>query len=172
MSVQLAARSSLIALVTVVIPAVWVWADPPAANDAIRVTIVAITASDKHNNVDPRLKSLAHEVRKQHDQALTGYKLGETVSKPVAVGQKENFKLVDEQSADITVLQKDDTSQRIRLAVKAPLVGEITYSTCYDKFFPIITRYRTNANQERLIVAIMVRQAGKDAKEVKEPKTR
>jgi hypothetical protein len=171
MSAQLAARSSLIALVAVVIPAVWVWADPPAANDAIRVTIVAITASDKHNTVDPRLKNLAHEVRKQHDQALTGYKLGETVSKPVAVGQKENFKLVDDASADITVLQKDDTNNRIRLAVKAPLVGEITYSTCYDKFFPIITRYQTRSDRERLIVAIMVRQA-KDGKEVKEPKTR
>jgi hypothetical protein len=172
MTVQLAARSSLIALVAVAIPAVWVWADPPAANDAIRVTIVAITASDKHNNVDPRLKNLAHEVRKQHDQALTGYKLGETVSKPVAVGQKENFKLVDDQSADITLLQKDDTNQRIRLAVKAPLVGEITYSTCYDKFFPIITRYKTLTDRERLIVAIMVRQSGKDGKDMKEPKTR
>ena len=172
MTVQLAARSSLIALVAVAIPAVWVWADPPAANDAIRVTIVAITASDKHSTVDHRLQNLAHEVRKQHDQALTGYKLGETVSKPVAVGQKENFKLVDDASADITVLQKDDSNQRIRLAVKAPLVGEITYSTCYDKFFPIITRYKTRTDQERLIVAIMVRQSGKDGKDVKEPKTR
>ncbi|HTK77699.1 MAG TPA: hypothetical protein VL371_20705 [Gemmataceae bacterium] len=172
MSAQLAARGSLLALVAVVIPAVWVWADPPAANDAIRVTIVAITASDKHTNIDPRLKNLAREVRKQHDQALTGYKLGETVSKPVAVGQKENFKLVDDASADITVLQKDDTNQRIRLAVKLPFVGEITYSTCYEKFFPIITRYTTRTNQERLIVAIMVRQSGKDGKDAKEPKTR
>jgi len=167
MRAQFAARSSLIAFVAVVISGVWVWADPPAANDAIRVTIVAITASDKHSNVDPRLKNLAREVRKQHDQALTGYKLGETVSKPVGVGQKENFKLVDEQSADITVLQKDDTNQRIRLAVKAPLVGEITYSTCYDKFFPILTRYTTRTDRERLIVAIMVRQPGKEAKDVK-----
>jgi hypothetical protein len=170
MSAQLAARSSLVALMAVVIPAVWVWADPPAAGDGIRVTIVAITASNKHDKVDPRLKSLASEVRKQHDPALTGYKLGETVSKPVAVGQKENFKLVDDASADITVLQKDDSNQRIRLAVKAPLVGEITYSTCYDKFFPIITRYETRTDRERLIVAIMVRQAGKD--DGKEPKTR
>jgi len=172
MSAHFAARSSLIALVGVVIPAVWVWADPPAAGDGIRVTIVAITASDKHRDVDPKLKQLAREVQKQHDPALTGYKLGETVSKPVAVGQKENFKLVDDASADITVLQKDDSNQRIRLAVKAPLVGEITYSTCYDKFFPIITRYTTRADRERLIVAIMVRQTAKDGKDAKEPKTR
>jgi hypothetical protein len=74
----------------------------------------------------------------------------------------ENFPLVEDASADITVLQDD--KQRVRLAVKAPLVGEITYQTCYDKFFPIVTRYLTTKDRERLIVAIMVTSATKDAK--------
>src|SRR5207237_4954667 len=145
MSANVAARGSLLALVAVLIPAVCLWADPPdrTANDGLRVTIVAITASDKHRDVNPKLKQIAREVQK-HDAALTGFRAGETICKQVGVGQKENFQLkVDEASADITVLQKDDSNQRIRLAVKAPLVGEITYSTCYDKFFPILTRYVT-----------------------------
>ena len=47
-------------------------------------------------------------------------------------------------------------ANRVRLAVKAPLAGEITYTTCCSKFFPIMTRYLTKDN-ERLIIAIMVK---------------
>ena len=170
MSAAFAARASLLTLVGLFIPAVCFSADPPdrTVNDGIKVTIVAITASDKHENVHSKLNEIAKEVRKREPN-LKGYQLSETACKPVAVGQKENFKLVDDQSADVTVLQKDDSNQRIRLAVKAPLVGEITYSTCYDKYFPIVTRYQTKTDRDRLIIAIMVKQAGKD-KDVKEGK--
>jgi len=169
MRTALLSRASLLALVAVFIPAVWLWADPPDRGDNIRVTIVPILASDKHRDVDPKLKEIAKEVQKR-DAALTGFRLAPARAKPVAVGQKENFALVDDASADVTVLQKDDTQQRIRLAVKAPQVGEITYSTCYDKYFPILTRIATKDGQ-RLVLAIMVRQAGKDHRD-KEPKTR
>jgi hypothetical protein len=175
MSAKLAARGSLLALVAVFIPAVWLFADPPdrTASDSVRVTIVAITASDKHQDVNPKLKELAKEVRKREQLGgLTGFRVERNNCKPVTVGQTEKFDLVDDQSVGVTVLQKDDSNQRVRLAVKPPFVGEITYSTVYDKFFPIVTRYLTAKDRERLIVAIMVRQAGKDAKEGKEPKTR
>jgi hypothetical protein len=126
--------------------------------DDVSVTIVAITASDRHGDVNARLKEIAAEVRKR-EAKLTGYKLGQTTCKSVNVGQKEKFPLVDGETADVTVLRMDDSRQRIQLAVKTPQVGEITYSTCYKKFFPIVTRYLTQNDRERLIVAIMVKPA-------------
>jgi hypothetical protein len=127
----------------------------------VQVTIVAIKASDRNQDIHPKLEEIAREVKKR-DASLTGYKLERTTSKGVNVGQKESFALVDGATADITVLQKDDSKQRVRLALKAPLVGEITYSTCYDKFFPIVTRFLTTNDRERLIVAVMVKQPAKD----------
>ena len=48
-----------------------------------------------------------------------------------------------------------DSKNRVGLTVKAPLQGEIQYTTCCGKFFPIVTRYQTK-NKELLIVAIRV----------------
>jgi hypothetical protein len=85
---------------------------------------------------------------------LTGFRLVDSEIRPVNVGQKESFKLVGDAVADVTVLGKDDAKKRIRLTVKPPLMGEITYGISYDKFFPIVTR--TLSNNERLIIAVMV----------------
>jgi len=41
------------------------------------------------------------------------------------------------------------------MTIKPPTLGEITYSTTCEKFFPIVTRYVTK-DKERLIIAIMV----------------
>jgi hypothetical protein len=153
-------RASLLALVGLLAASAGGAADPP---DGLRVTIAAITASDRHTSVHPKLTEIAKAVQTvKETAALTGYRLERTTCKPVTVGRMENFPLVEDASADITVLQDD--KQRVRLAVKAPLVGEITYQTCYDKFFPIVTRYLTTKDRERLIVAIMVTSATKDAK--------
>jgi hypothetical protein len=135
----------------------------PRAED-VRVTIVAITAGNQSHDVNPpKLREIAREVQR-YDGGLTGFKLAQTTSKALNVGQHESFKLVDDTTADITVLQKDESQQRVRLAVKLPLVGEITYSTCYDKFFPVVTRYLTKNERERLIVAIMVKPVAKEKK--------
>src|SRR5207253_2939842 len=115
--------------------------------DDVRVTIVAITASSQHQDVSPKLRDFAREVQKR-EPSLSGYRLGQTESRSLNFGQKESFRLVDDATTDITLLAKDDSRQRVRLAVKAPLVGEITYLTCYDKFFPIVTRYLTKNDRE------------------------
>jgi len=133
----------------------------PAQSDDVRVTIAAIMASSQHQTVDPKLRDFAREVQKR-EPSLSGYKVGQTDSRSLPVGQKESFKVVDDATTDITVLGKDDTGERVRLAVKAPLVGEITYLTCYGKFVPIVTRYLTKNDRERLIVAVMVKPAAKD----------
>jgi hypothetical protein len=128
-------------------------ADHAARADDAKVTIVAIMASANHQDVDPKLQQIAAEVKK-HEQSLTGFKILNSQFKSVNVGQKEKFDLINDQSADVTVVAKHEGNKRIRLTVKPPTVGEITYSICYDKFFPIVTRYMS-AN-ERLIIAIMV----------------
>jgi hypothetical protein len=145
-------RTVLAAVIAVVL----VGADRSSTRaDDAKVTIVTILASASHQEVDPKLQQIAAEVKK-HEQSLTGFKIHNSQFKSVNVGQKEKFDLINDQSADVTVISKMDEKKRINLAVKPPTVGEITYSICYDKFFPIVTRY-VNAN-ERLIIAIMVQQ--------------
>ena len=48
-----------------------------------------------------------------------------------------------------------DSKNRVGLTMKAPLQGEIQYTTCCGKFFPIVTRYQTK-DKEVLILAIRV----------------
>ena len=76
-----------------------------AQADDARVTIVTILASTNHHEIDPKLNQIAAEVKK-HDQSLTGFKLHNSQWKSVNVGQKEKFDLINDQSADVTVLDR------------------------------------------------------------------
>ncbi len=141
-----------------------------AAAQDVRVTVLTILASD-HNppNDDPRLKELAKEVRK-HEPHLTSFRVGSQACKPVTVGQKEAVELIpNKASADVKVLARDDSKKRVTIEVKPPLVGAITYSTVYDKFFPIVTRAVVDG--ERLIIAVMVRPAADKAAKPAGPTT-
>lgn len=132
---------------------------PPA--DERHVTVVAVLATENNKQVDPRVKEIAGEVQKL-EPGLTGFRLVRTTSKPLTLGKRDTFPLVDNET--LTVLlqptEAKEGQERIRLTVKAPLAGEITYSCCTSKYFPIMTRYLTKDN-ERLIVAIMVKPAKK-----------
>ncbi|MBL8799364.1 MAG: hypothetical protein JNM56_36110 [Planctomycetia bacterium] len=135
-------------------------AAPRAAAQDRSVTVIAILATDKNNRVDDKLKSIADEVKKV-EPTLTGFRIAHQSSKALNVGQREVFALVDREEASVTLVEvcpKDDN--RYRLTVKAPMVGEITYSCCCSKFFPILTRYQTK-NGERLILAVMVKPSKK-----------
>lgn len=132
----------------------------PVRADERNITVVAVLATDRNTTIDPKVQGIAEEVKKL-EPSLTGFKLVRTTNKPVGVGRKESFPLVDAEMLAVQLLQieppkEKDKDERIRLAVKAPLTGEITYSTCCGKFFPILTRYLTKDN-ERLIVAVMVK---------------
>jgi hypothetical protein len=123
-----------------------------------QITVVAVLATDKNTQVDPRVKSIAEEVQKI-EPGLTGFRVARTTSKGIAVGARETFPLVDNEVLAVVIQQagggkEKEKDDRVRLAVKAPLAGEITYTTCCSKFFPIMTRYLTKDN-ERLIIAIM-----------------
>lgn len=119
----------------------------------VQVTVLAILACEKSDKVDPKLKEIAERVQKQEPK-LTGFRLGQTTSTVVAVGSEDMFPLVEEQTAKVTV-QAGAKKEKVRLTVKAPKLGQLTYTTCCDKYFPIVTGYLTQ-NKERLILAIMV----------------
>jgi len=130
-------------------------ADPLRAQER-SVTVVAILATDKNATIEAKVKPIAEEVKKL-EPALTGFRLVRTTSKTLTLGKKDQFPLVDDETASV-LLQDAMANNRIRVTVKAPKQGEITYDCCCSKFFPIMTRYQTK-DGERLILAIMVKPA-------------
>ncbi len=130
----------------------------PLRAEEFEITVVAILASDRHKVIDPKLKPIAEEIRKK-ELTLTGWKIARQSKETLQLNQKHAFKLVDEISADVTVLAREDKDKekKVRINVKAPHAGEITYSTVPDKFFPILTRYQTDKDKERLVYAVMVK---------------
>lgn len=130
---------------------------PAQADDAVRVTVMAILATDRNKEVDEDLTDIADRVQKAEPK-LTGFRKGRTTALPVGVGGKGTFSLVEEESA--TVMVDAILKEKAKMTVKPPTLGAVTYTTAYDKFFPIVTRYETK-NKDRLIVAIMVEGKGK-----------
>jgi hypothetical protein len=131
-----------------------------AAAEEVKVTVLAIFATDKNSTIDADLKEIAERVQKQEPK-LTGFRQGRQSSKSVAVGDgsKESFALAEDQVVTVSV-EAVMKKEKIRMTIKPPTLGEITYSTTCEKFFPIVTRYVTK-DKERLIIAIMVEQCKK-----------
>jgi hypothetical protein len=129
-------------------------ANQARAEEEVRVTVVTILASDRDKEVDKRLTCIAREVQKE-EPALTSFRYVSKKCKSVTVGNKETYDLVEEQTACVVVKQAADKEDRVCLKIKAPQLGEITYTAACGKYFPIITRYQTK-NGERLILAVMV----------------
>jgi hypothetical protein len=136
-------------------------AAPSVRAEERNVTVIAVMATDRNKHVDPRVQGIAEEVQKL-EPGLTGFRVARTTSKAVTFGKRDTFPLVDNEVLGVLLQQAEgkDGQDRARLTVKAPLAGDITYSCCSGKFFPILTRYLTKDN-ERLIVAIMVKPAKK-----------
>lgn len=136
----------------------------PGRADDFEVTVVAILASDRHKEIEPKLKPLAEEIRKK-DQSLTGWRIARQSKETLHLNEKHSFKLVDDLSAEVTVLAREekDKDKRVRIDVKAPHSGEVVYSTIPDKFFPVLTKYQTDKEKEHLVYAVMVKLVpGKD----------
>ncbi len=130
--------------------------DQPAGQPPkkVKVTVVVILASTGKEEVDPRLKWIAQEVRKRNPK-LGCFKVKSINCQSLAVDEKAIFNLIDEKTARVIVKRPANKDNRVELAVKAPDQGEIVYQTVCGKFLPIITRYRTKT-RERLILAVRV----------------
>ena len=77
-----------------------------------------------------RSEQAAQEIRAAQERKVTMHKLADEFE--AVVGKKD--------------------AQKIRMTVKPPMVGQITYTTCCEKFFPIVTRHVTK-EKDRLITA-------------------
>ena len=120
----------------------------------VKVTVVEILANDRDDEVDPRLKCVAEEVRKLNPQ-LKGFKLMSMASRSLRADEKTEFSLVEGQVAQVVIRQLADEHNKVSLAITPPRQGEIVYRATCGKFLPIVTRFMTRDN-ERLILAVRV----------------
>jgi hypothetical protein len=121
----------------------------------MKVTVVTILASDQHEKVDAKLKDIATAVTKR-EPTLTGFRLERSTCKKIQTGEKLTFPLPEDNSVNVTLNAPKEKETRPSLTVKPPSVGEISYSCCTGKYFPIVTRYVTK-ERERLIIAVMIK---------------
>ena len=118
--------------------------DKPLNKGEVRVSVVAILASQTCTEIDWRLQCIAREVQKVHPELkLKGFRLAKMTCKPVPVRGSETFELAVDQTAAITVLRPANKENKVQLKVTPPTLGEITYTVTCGKFFPIVTNYQT-----------------------------
>ncbi len=127
---------------------------PAACSQEIHVSLAVILASTTDKHVDCELKCIATEIHKMHPE-LIGFRLGPVIRKSVAVGKKEEIPLIDDEVATIRVRHGADSKNRVSVSLKPPRMGELDYTTCCGKFFPLLTGYETK-KKEHLIVAVKV----------------
>lgn len=131
------------------------------AAETIKVSVIAILATDKDSKVDPGLEDLARCVKKQHPEwKLTGFRLHKVTCKEVEVGSSDTFDLDGTNKATVAlkrVAEKGDTGKKHgEIKVTPPRMGAITYKCCCGKFFPILTPVRTR-DGEVLIMGVCVK---------------
>ena len=132
----------------------FVLSDDPKPDRKVRVSVVVILASETDTTIDKKLECIAREVMKMHPK-LKGFRMGQMACKSLKIGEANVFELAEGKTTTITIQQAADKMDRIRLEVGPPKMGKITYSTPCGKFLPILTPYRTKAN-ETLLIAIRV----------------
>jgi len=133
------------------------WARADESN--IKVTVVAILASTTDKKIDKELKELAQEMRKK-DPTLIGFMVERSSSQSMKVGEKATFTLLDKKSVEVELREKNPKTNRVSLTITPPTLGEIAYTTCCEKYFPVCTGYQTKDGR-KLIVAVMVSPCGK-----------
>ncbi|MDB5308700.1 MAG: hypothetical protein JWO38_2902 [Gemmataceae bacterium] len=131
--------------------AAWCPREDCADEGPVRVTVVVVLASTENAVVDPKLTELAKEVRKR-DPKLTGFKLVASDGKSIAVGDAAAFDLVDKKELQVKVEKPKNGTGRVGLTIKPPELGEITYTCTCDKFFPVVTPYKTKTGETLIVV--------------------
>jgi len=129
-----------------------VYAPACGAGDDVKVTVVAVLATSQNKEVDPKLECLAKAVQKKEPN-LTGFRIHSWYCKELSKGDKFKFPLVDNEVAEVSIQQGPGENDRVKLTIKPPKAGEIVYTCCCGKYFPICTSYQTKG-KERLIIAV------------------
>ncbi len=126
--------------------------DPEKDAAPVRVTVVVVLATADNNVVDKRLTDLATEVQKLYPD-LVGFKLNESLQKSIAVGDSFTFDLLEKQTLKVTIDKPKDKNGRVGLTVTPPGGDAVSYSCACDKFFPLVTTYKTKCGA-KVIVAV------------------
>src|SRR5262249_29247607 len=121
----------------------------------IKVTVIAIMASEKNAKIDKELKELAVELKKK-DPTWKGFVVERRACESIKIGEKKSFPMPVGTELVVKLREKDDQTNRVSLTITPPTLGEVVYTTCCGKFFPLTTGY-VNKDGDRLIVAIMVK---------------
>ena len=94
----------------------------PCAEEGIKVCVLVILATDKNDKVDKRIECIAKEVQKMKIdpkltgfEKLTGFHLDKMMCQESGVGNKINFKLIEDQSVDVTVEQGANKEGRVQV---------------------------------------------------------
>jgi hypothetical protein len=119
----------------------------------VRITLVVVLASTDSKEIDDKLTELAKEVQKRYPE-FTGFKLGGTHQQSIAAGSSHDFTVTDKQTVTVAVDKPKDKAGRVGLTVTPPGGGDaVSYTCACDKFFPMVTSYKTKAG-ERLLLAV------------------
>jgi hypothetical protein len=129
---------------------------PGPAAQPVRITVVTVLATDQNKTVDGRLTELAKAVQ-AGDKKLTGFKFHASEAKSVSPGDKTTFGLINGHTLEVKVQRARDENDRVSLAIRPPGLGEVTYTCTCERFFPVVTPYRTREGGETIIVAVMAR---------------
>jgi uncharacterized membrane protein YfhO len=139
------------------------------AEDTVKVTVIAILASDKHKEVDKRLVAFAEEVQKKNPN-LTGFRVDRTTTETLTLGVTKTFRLTDDQTADLTANSSQTEAGKIIMTIKPPKNDQITYKCVCDRFFSMATQY-VNKDKEQLFIAVTGKISPAAVKEPEAPKT-
>jgi hypothetical protein len=126
-----------------------------AEDNNIKVTIVAVLASSRHQRIDPRLKELAVELKKKNPK-WTGFEVERTLCESIKIGAKATVKIMDDYRVTVTIKGRDPDTGCVSFIVKPDTLDEFAYTCCCHKFFPVITRYDTK-DKDRLVIAFMAK---------------
>jgi len=127
-------------------------AAPARAEDAVKVTVLAILANATDDKVCPKCGPIAKQIQKSYPE-LTGFHIERTTVREVPVGKAVKFPLVESAEVAVTIEEKV-VDGKISLTIEPPTLGAVTINCKCGKTFPILTRFTTVAG-EQLIVAVM-----------------
>jgi hypothetical protein len=107
----------------------------------VKVTVVAIMASDRCKCIDPRLKEIAAELQ-SINKRLTGFSVASITEQSLLANEKGKFACLSDACVEVVIQQCVDKNGVVCLGVKAPLQNELVYKSVCGKFFLLVTRYQ------------------------------
>jgi hypothetical protein len=119
----------------------------------VKVTVLVVLATAEGQAIEPKLRSLAVEVRKREPN-LSSFKHQKTIARSIVNQDTVDLEVLAKQILRVKVEQPRYPDGRVKLTIRPPGLGEITYECVCGKYFPVVTPHVT-ANGERLILAIM-----------------